>query len=333
MGDVLVERETSADPEHEVSIEEPTLSAVEAEAKRILQGNGITKDQLVGLWDLIPKAKCMKDRRGALMAAFGMSSRSRKHPFKMTRTLPNVTEVLTRFARTHLPNLYFASIIIREGADAEVHKDHLNSFLPSAALGLTDDLVGGGLWVQCKCRAPCQEPVVYRGFEGRLVKGHHWDIRARPFVFSPRAQLHATQAWEGNRRVVFLAYVPQGALHIHESLHLELRELGFCVPHPQAILSAAQDHLHESEQMTTQHQLTLREAFRSSPSQLWRRRQAPSAPATSEVELVLSSDEEREGPVVDVPYKRRCLAVLCSDSLEENGQHAAEIASDGENEP
>ncbi|CAE7271997.1 unnamed protein product [Symbiodinium natans] len=240
MGDVLVERETSADPEHEVSIEEPTLSAVEAEAKRILQGNGITKDQLVGLWDLIPKAKCMKDRRGALMAAFGMSSRSRKHPFKMTRTLPNVTEVL--------------NLSCTEALRVDSSKD---------TTGTSE----------------------------------------------------------------------RGALHIHESLHLELRELGFCVPHPQAILSAAQDHLHESEQMTTQHQLTLREAFRSSPSQLWRRRQAPSAPATSEVELVLSSDEEREGPVVDVPYKRRCLAVLCSDSLEENGQHAAEIASDGENEP
>ena len=238
-----------------------------------LVGQRIDREQALLLWDLIPRGLCGSDGTGARLAHFGMSTRSRRVPLRLTHQAPRTAQVLARLVKQLYPGLYFTTITIREGPDIPPHKDHLNSHLPGIAYGLCPDVRGGGLWVECECRHACTAPVVLQNYENVQIAGHYFGIHEAPLLFSARNQVHATQPWEGLRRVVMLAYVPQGALHMHEDLRTRLLELDFSVPGPQAVLTAAQDRFQmRGRGMHRTRQATLREIFEGQKSDLWQRR-------------------------------------------------------------
>ena len=61
-----------------MSVTEESLKRVESSATDALEADNITKEQVLELWDQIPRPACGRDRRGAFMATFGMSNRSRR---------------------------------------------------------------------------------------------------------------------------------------------------------------------------------------------------------------------------------------------------------------
>ena len=181
------------------------------------RGELMTKAQLLELWDALPRKLIQKDKNTpeGCIAVFGANPRNTSILTNAAIQLPNVYEVLRTFVTQCDATFRFSCICIRQNGCREPHRDTRN-LGSSLVIALTEHENGGGLWL-----ADPDGPVT-QIHQGLRVPGviQHLD---RPFRFSARSRLHATQPWKEPRRVVLVAFTPLGSLDLQSTGYPEHR--------------------------------------------------------------------------------------------------------------
>ena len=242
-----------------MSRQQAQKNIVEASASRLLQATEEpTRSQMLALWDEVPVNLKQRKAEGVFLGMMGIGTRSATQELRMSTELPEFTRCMCRFAAHRAPNLFFASLVVREGPPAPPHRDQANSFLPSFAVSLTEPKRGqDGVWVEFDKGRSARE------FEGRTVWGQEHDGMTKLIMFDARTLLHAGGRPSGQRRVMLLGFVPQLCLHVPRELATSLRSRGFACPEPNQVLSAAQDHASQQLQRpVTQSRLLFRRTSR-----------------------------------------------------------------------
>ena len=175
------------------------------------RGESFRKDQLLELWDALPRKLVFKDKNTTegYLSVFGVNPRNTAHMTNATLQLPNVYEVLRAFVKQCDPAFRFSCICIRQNGCREPHRDTRN-LGNNLVVALTAHEGGGGLWVADS------EGTVIQLHQGTRVPGIIQSLDA-PFQFSARTRLHATQPWSESRRVVLVAFTPLGSLNLQST--------------------------------------------------------------------------------------------------------------------
>ena len=104
---------------------------------------------------------------------------------------------LIAFLAKIAPEHKYSSIVIRDCAGKDIHKDFRNSHYPQGIIRLSD-LDNGQVWIESPSGSS------YKTYLGSRISGTACEIpRDRLLLFSGKRYLHCTEPWQG-RRVVFL---------------------------------------------------------------------------------------------------------------------------------
>ena len=139
------------------------------------------------------------------------------------RRYPLTTRLLTRVVRQWSPETYFTSIAVLDNAATPPHVDGKNSEVPGVVMSLTQEYLGGELWL---AHDQGDSTMIHRGVARKGIK---LDITT-PFQFSARSILHATCPWQGDRMVISAFSTSGCATHLSSDHLFKLAGLGFRPP-------------------------------------------------------------------------------------------------------
>ena len=130
---------------------------------------------------------------------------------------------ITAFLAKIAPGHKYSSIVIRDCAGRDIHKDLRNSHYPQGITRLSD-FQGGQLWIE----SPSGNCL--KTYMGVQVAGTVCEVPVdRLLLFSGKRYLHCTEPWSG-RRVVLVAYTVMGSISIPPGLEEKLQALGIPTP-------------------------------------------------------------------------------------------------------
>ena len=112
------------------------------------RGLDITKDQLLEVWDAIPK-KCLlrdKDDSRARMLVFGVNPRNTRVMSSATNNMPHVHELFRGYLSQVDPTFKWSCLCIRQDCTRGPHRDTRNVG-NNLVIALTQHVAGGGLWL------------------------------------------------------------------------------------------------------------------------------------------------------------------------------------------
>ena len=167
----------------------------------------ITKSQIQELWSLIPKSQLCRDPHNPTgrYVVFGANPRKHDCVTSPTLNLPHSFRMLCTFIRQSHPDFPFSTVSLRFNMFSKPHRDTRNAPNPSYIHSIIPT-AGGNLWVADPDGADvmiCNEVPVY----GRVL-----DIQAQPQLFDARTTLHGTLKWEGDSRLVLVAFTTLNAV-------------------------------------------------------------------------------------------------------------------------
>ena len=130
---------------------------------------------------------------------------------------------ITAFLARIAPDHKYSSIVIRDCAGEDIHKDLRNSHYPQGIVRLSD-LDNGQLWIESPSGSS------HKMYMGSKIFGTACEIpRDRLLLFSGKRSLHCTEPWQ-KRRVVLVAYTLMGSISIAQELEERLQALGIPTP-------------------------------------------------------------------------------------------------------
>ena len=181
------------------------------------RGDKIGKDDLLELWDALPRKFRLKDRTtpSAAMCVFGANPRQTGQFTCASRSLPHVFELLQEFMKQIAPDFKWSTLCIRQNCSRGPHRDTRNIGM-SLVLALTSHSQGGGLWV---FDPTGQHQQIHNG---QVLAGRVQALD-QPFQFAARTTLHATQPWSESRRVILVAFTPIGSLSLQNPVPSQTR--------------------------------------------------------------------------------------------------------------
>ena len=166
----------------------------------------IAKSQIEELWHLIPKSQLCRDPNNPTGRYIVFGANPRKHDCVTSPTLnlPHSFRMLCTFIRQSHPSFTFSTVSLRFNMFSKPHRDTRNAPNPSYIHSIIPTS-GGNLWVADADGAQvmvCDDVPVY----GRIL-----DIQTQPQLFDARTTLHGTLKWEGDSRLVLVAFTTLNA--------------------------------------------------------------------------------------------------------------------------
>ena len=171
---------------------------------RMNRGEQVDSTNLLEIWDAIPESLKMRDRQlpEARIIILGINPRNPQTCTTATHTIPHTTKLLAKYINQQAPDLHFACISLRLNADKGPHRDMNNSNELSFIQVLTKTSSGGNIWIADPSGTV---PMQVHGSE---VRGKIAECHAKPLLFESKTKLHATEPWEGDRRLALVAWTP-----------------------------------------------------------------------------------------------------------------------------
>ena len=174
------------------------------------RGAQISKADMLEVWDACPKKFLLRDKENpqARMLVLGINPRNTKLFTLASTSMPHVHDLDKQYMLQIAPTFKWSCLCFRMNGGKEPHRDARNVG-DNLVIALTQHTDGGGLWLHELGGS------VFRDFQGRSLPGKIVPLDA-PCIFPARSQLHATQDWQEERRVVMVAFTPIGTLSFQE---------------------------------------------------------------------------------------------------------------------
>ncbi|CAE7811948.1 unnamed protein product [Symbiodinium sp. CCMP2592] len=208
-----------------VATSDSAPSDAEVLAQAILaRGSGITKQDVVQIFDLLPKEipsrgasshppssfSCGAYAKGGLQ---GLRSECALFPF--------CVKLFTTFVRAFMPDHFFTTISLFHNTKTDLHVDSRNHPTPNGVIPVTS-FQGGGIWIADGCGPHT------RSIKGDIVKGSILSLET-PVTFDAFKYPHETESWVGDR-LVCVAFTAASLEKISTESARTLLNLGFRPP-------------------------------------------------------------------------------------------------------
>ncbi|CAE7830851.1 unnamed protein product [Symbiodinium sp. CCMP2592] len=208
-----------------VATSDSAPSDAEALAQAILaRGSGITKRDVVQIFDLLPKEIPSRGASSQPPSSFSCGAYA-KGGLQGLRSecalFPFCVKLFTTFVRTFLPDHFFTTISLFHNTKTDLRVDSRNHHTPNGVIAVTS-FQGGGIWIADGCGPHT------RSIKGDIVKGPMLSLES-PVTFDAFKYPHETESWVGDR-LVCVAFTVASLEKISTESARTLLNLGFRPP-------------------------------------------------------------------------------------------------------